>query len=272
MSDKNQAVYASAGIVHYYAQLSQLQPAESSILDQLKDSLPAMKMLDIGIGGGRTVNHFWPLVGDYTGIDSSPAMVAACRQRFAGSSRPMTLAVMDARDMRQFDDSSFDFILFSFNGIDYVSHGDRLCILQEIHRVGKAGGYLLFSSHNLQRMARDFDYRQHLSCNPLRTYENLAMWGLTRVFNRSISLGDIQAAGHLVLKDESHNFRLQTYYIRPEAQVQQLAFGFHSVDVYPWQQSTKMTVPADAAVRQDAWLYYFCVINDRPKMPHKPGP
>ncbi len=272
MSERNQSVYTSAGIVSYYAQLNQLQPAERAIFDQLKDQLSTMAVLDIGIGGGRTTQHLLPLVGHYTGIDYSLDMIAACQRRFSHPARPIDLAVMDARDMRQFADNSFDFILFSFNGIDYVSHGDRLRILQEIHRVGKPGSRVLFSSHNLQSMARAFDARQHLSLNPLKTYENLAMWGLTRCFNRSVSLRDIQAAGHLVLKDESHNFRLQTYYIRPAEQVAQLAFGFHSIEVYPWQRGTKMTGPADAVAAQAAWLYYFCIVNDQPKTSIAPGP
>ena len=261
MGEKNKAVYGSDRIVDYYGQLSRLQPAEAAILGQLKDRLGTMRMLDIGIGGGRTTQHFLPLVGEYTGIDYAPAMVAACRRRFTQARRRPQLAVVDARDMGQFADNSFDFILFSFNGIDYVSHGDRLRILQEIHRVGKVGSYLLFSSHNLQSMARAFDYRQHLGRNPLKTYENLAMWGLTRWVNRPLSLAQVQSASHLVLRDESHNFRLQTYYIRPATQIEQLAFGFDTVEIYPWTQRTQVKALGDGWLDSDLWLYYFCQLN-----------
>ncbi|WOD38149.1 class I SAM-dependent methyltransferase [Nodosilinea sp. E11] len=261
MIENNRTLYDSDRIVGYYKQLNRLQPAEAAILGQLKDRLPTMRMLDIGIGGGRTTQHFLPLVGEYTGIDYAPGMIAACQQRFAHAPQRAQLAVVDARDMGQFANDSFDFILFSFNGIDYVSHGDRLRILQELHRVGKAGSYVLFSSHNLQSMARAFDYRQHLGRNPLKTYENLAMWGITRFFNRSLSLRAVQSAGYLVLRDESHNFRLQTYYIRPETQVEQLAFGFDTIEIYPWTQRTKVKDLSDGWLESDLWLYYFCRIS-----------
>jgi ubiquinone/menaquinone biosynthesis C-methylase UbiE len=261
MSQQNQMVYASVSLVSYYSQLNQLQPAEAAILDHLRDRLPTMKMLDIGIGGGRTTQHFLPLVGHYTGIDYATEMIAVCRRRFAASSQPANLAVMDARDLRQFDDNSFDFILFSFNGIDYVSHRDRLRILKEIHRVGKPGCVVLFSSHNLQSMARLFDYRQHLSRNPLKTYADLAMWGLTRLLNPAITLDLINAAPHLVLKDESHNFRLQTYYIRPAEQVKQLEFGFNTIEIYPWTQRVKLAPLSEAYLEPDLWLYYFCLVT-----------
>jgi ubiquinone/menaquinone biosynthesis C-methylase UbiE len=261
MSAKNQSVYTRAGIVNYYAQLNQLQPAEKAILTQLKDRLPTLKMLDIGIGGGRTTHHFQPLVKDYTGIDYAPEMIGACQQRFAQTQRSMALAVVDARDMHQFEDDSFDFVLFSFNGIDYVSHADRLKILQEIHRVGKPGGYFLFSSHNLQAMARGFDYRQQITRNPLKTYVNVVMWALLRLFNAAISQKQINSADYLILKDESHNFRLQTYYIRPEAQTKQLEFGFKHIEMYPWRQDQAVTMD-DSSIESNLWLYYFCRIKD----------
>lgn len=51
---------------------------------------------------------------------------------------------MDARDLSTFSDQSFDLVWFSFNGIDYVNHIDRLTILQEIYRVTKPGAILYF--------------------------------------------------------------------------------------------------------------------------------
>ncbi|ELP52058.1 methyltransferase type 11 domain protein [Microcystis aeruginosa TAIHU98] len=63
----------------------------------------------------------------------------------------------DARNLEQFADNYFDFILFSFNDIDYISHADRFLVLEEISRIGKAGGYFCFSSHNLQGIIPEFD-------------------------------------------------------------------------------------------------------------------
>ena len=261
MIDKNKEAYTTSSIVRHYRQLSMLQPAEKAILDLFQGRLSTMKMLDIGIGGGRTTHHFSQLAGEYTGIDYSAEMIAACQQRFSGSPLRMSLEVGDARSMNQFADNSFDFILFSFNGIDCVSHSDRLQILQEICRVGKPGCYFFFSSHNLQGIAREFNCKTQISLNPLKTYVNLVMLGLLRLFNSSITRDRLKTANHLIIKDESHNFRLQTYYIRPQEQIKQLASNFDRIEVYSWKTGLKILDGKDLSVNSDMWLYYLCVVN-----------
>lgn len=217
-------------------------------------------MLDIGVGGGRTTHHFAPLVRDYTGIDYSAEMVAACQQRFSPSPYSMTLEVGDARNMKQFADNTFDFVLFSFNGIDYVSHGDRLQILREIHRVGKPGGYFFFSSHNLQGIAQEFGYRTKIRLNPFKSYVNLVMLALLKLFNPAISRDRLETADYLIIKDEPHNFRLLNYYIRPTAQINQLALNFNSIEVYSWQSGRRLDIN-ELSTNTDMWLYYLCVFN-----------
>ncbi len=261
MIDRNQETYQTSSLVWYYTQLNKLQPAEQAILELLRDRLPTMKMLDIGIGGGRTTQHFSSLAGEYIGIDYSAKMIAACQQRFAKSPRSINLQVVDARDLRQFADNSFDFILFSFNGIDYVSGVDRLKILSEVARVGKSGCYFYFSSHNLQGIAAEFNWRTKLSLNPLKTYVNLVMLGLLNIFNLEITHKQLETADYLIIKDESHNFRLQTYYIRPQAQIQQLQSSFDEIKIYSWQTGLEIINPQELSTNTDMWLYYLCTIK-----------
>ncbi len=250
---ENQRTYATRRIVRHYAALRELQPAEQTIFNLLRDRLPKMQMLDIGVGGGRTTLHFAPAVASYIGIDSSAKMIAACRQRFADQ----VFECGDARAMPQFADNSFDFVLFSFNGLDYMPHADRLRVLQEVRRICRPGGYFCFSSHNLQAMEQMFCWKNQLSRNPLTTYSNLVMLLLLRGLNRSISPRRLKAADHAVIRDESHNFRLQTYYVRPQVQIQQLA-AFQTSWIYSWQSGLEITDSADAS--PDLWLYYLCTI------------
>ena len=82
MVDHNHQVYIAPKIVQHYSQLSQLQPAEQTILDLFHNEWSSIKMLDIGVGGGRTTKHFSRVVQEYIGIDYSEEMIAACQNVF----------------------------------------------------------------------------------------------------------------------------------------------------------------------------------------------
>lgn len=261
LNDKNKMTYAASKVVQHYLQLKQLQPAEQTILDLLREQWSEMKMLDIGVGGGRTTRHFAQLVVEYVGIDYSADMIAACQKRFITSSPAAVFKLCDARDMSQFEDNSFDFILFSFNGIDSISHAERLQVFQEVSRVGKTGAYFFFSSHNLQGIARELNWRNQVSLNPITSYVNLVMWALLRLYNRSISLSQLKTAAHLIVKDESHNFRLNQYYVRPQEQLNQLAADFNQIRVYSWKSGLEISGAEELDANVDLWLYYLCVLK-----------
>ncbi|MEP0890147.1 class I SAM-dependent methyltransferase [Leptolyngbya sp. NM3-A1] len=244
----------------YYAQLRQLQPAEATILRRFKPEWPQIKLLDIGVGGGRTTQHFAPLVSEYVGIDYSADMIAACKRRFPSTSQ-MHFQVCDVRDLSQFADNTFDFILFSFNGIDYISHEERLKALQEISRVGKSGGYFFFSTHSLQGMIREFKLQNKFSFNPLKTYVNLVMLAILRLANRSLTLAQLQQLDHAIIKDESHNFRLKTYYINPADQLKQLAENFYDIQIYSWSTGLEIKNQLELDANVEMWLYYLCTIK-----------
>lgn len=259
MTDPNYQAYIAREIVHHYSQLRQLQPAEQTILNLFRNQWSNMKMLDIGVGGGRTTQYFSRIVQEYKGIDYSEEMIAACQQRFRSQSQ--MFEVVDARDMSQFPDNSFDFILFSFNGIDVVSHRDRLQVLREISRIGKSGGYFFFSSHNLQGLEREFNWKTHVSLNPFKTYVNMIMFTLLRFFNHSISLHQIKSSDYAIVQDESHNFRLKQYYVRPQEQLNQLQANFDNIRMFSWQSGLELITQQDLSANTDMWLYYLCQIK-----------
>jgi ubiquinone/menaquinone biosynthesis C-methylase UbiE len=261
MFEHNYQVYVARGIVQHYRQLRQLQPAEQTILDLLQNEWSSMKMLDIGVGGGRTTQHFSRVVEEYVGIDYAEEMIAACQKRFPPSSQSRVFEVVDARDLRQFQDNSFDFILFSFNGIDALPHLDRLQVFQEVRRVGRPGGYFFFSSHNLQGLEREFNWQNQISLNPLKTYVNLIMFALLRFFNRSFSPQQIKYSDHEIIRDESHNFRLKQYYIRPQEQLNQLKADFDNIKIYSWKSGLEITTQQELSMNADMWLYYLCRIK-----------
>jgi SAM-dependent methyltransferase len=145
--------------VRIYAGWGDLLAPEQVVLEKFRARLGAMTMLDVGVGGGRTACHFAPLVREYVGIDFDPGMIEACLRRFPDRPPHVRFMVGDARNLEAFGDESFDFVLFSYNGLDYLVHDDRLCALRQIARVTRAGGYFLFSTHNLRSIGSLFSIR-----------------------------------------------------------------------------------------------------------------
>lgn len=142
-----QKAWRNKKIVENYATLKWINEPEKYILGMVNP--PNWKMLDIGVGTGRTTKHFRYKVSNYIGIDNSPEMIFEAKKMFPDEE----YCVMDARDLH-FQDELFDFVLFSFNGIDYIPFKDREKCLIEIQRVMKPNGLLAFSSHDIEWLKR----------------------------------------------------------------------------------------------------------------------
>src|SRR3989344_4525221 len=145
----NKEAYSTVTAAENFARDNRLQEPEKTILKILKDRLKDSSMLDIGVGAGRTLPYVAALVREYVGIDYSLSMIEACRNNFPDPPPHVSFKICDAADMRMFQDDSFDFILFSYNGIDVLSHEKRMQVFSEVRRVGRPGAAFAFSSHNL---------------------------------------------------------------------------------------------------------------------------
>ena len=69
----NKTTYNSRDIVDIYGSCmgNRLTKPEETILGIIRDRLPEMRMLDIGVGCGRTSIYFMDQVREYIGIDYS---------------------------------------------------------------------------------------------------------------------------------------------------------------------------------------------------------
>ncbi len=108
-------------------------------------------VLDLGVGGGRTTGLLAGRARSYVGVDASLQMLDRARRRFPG----VDLREGDAADLRGHPDAAYDLVVFSFNGLDALDHGERGAALAAMARVTRPGGRVLFSSLNLDGVSFD---------------------------------------------------------------------------------------------------------------------
>ncbi|MBA4317076.1 MAG: hypothetical protein C0412_01615 [Flavobacterium sp.] len=240
----NQEIYNKPDVVRIYTEQTGLDDVENFFLTHYVK--PGSDILDIGVGGGRTTSAFSSDANSYVGIDYSEEMVKACLNRFPDKK----FLTLDASSMKIFNDESFDIVIFSFNGIDYLPDwNSRIECINEIKRVLRPGGHFFFSSHN----------SRGILFPPNFTVEG---WGAKfREFIKSIyktirfaSKYLCQAAfyvGHGFIKDPTHG-GLWTHVSLPKFVVQDLTnCGFKVLcvkgkTVKPW------------LTMGNPWYYYIC--------------
>jgi SAM-dependent methyltransferase len=182
--------------------------------------------------------------------------------------------------MDMFPDGTFDFVLFSYNGLDYLSPQDRLMALAEIKRVGKKGAYFLFSSHNLNIVDRIFndrliEFQSRRSRNPRKLVGSLAsLWRLAVLYVLNGNPRALKARDFAVINDGMGRYHTRiswlllslmrhmgyNYFIKPHAQVRQLrSLGFHHIQVFA-DDGREIADEAELAALPDAWVHYSCRI------------
>lgn len=256
---ENHSFYNSPEIVAGYALETHLQAPEETILSEIIGKLGQLHVLDIGIGGGRTTLHLAGRCKTYTGVDINPNMVAACRQRFSSWPCSLTFNIADARTLESLADEAFDFVLFSFNGIDYVNHQDRMLALASIYRVLRPGGYFVFSSHSTNCIPELLSLRTHLSRNPINAARGLVQWlKLNFIYNKRSTLKQANKSAKIMLNDGAFNFGLQTYYVSLQEQIRQLDGMFSINNIYSLTSGRPFATIESAEISTDPWLYYLC--------------
>jgi SAM-dependent methyltransferase len=247
-------LYEPAEIVEYYVRKTDLYKPETAILERLRPELGALRMLDIGVGGGRTTRHFAPLVKDYVGVDIEPGMLEACRKGFGEEPGKRTFRLADVKDRSIFPDGAFDLVLFSMNGIDHGTQEVRRKALLEIRRVGRPKGWFCFSAHNLNYLPKLLRFRPEW--RPRRLWAELGRQRRLRRLNPSPA--SLKGQDHAMICDGDHDYRFFVYYVRPRAQLAELAsLGFTDVEVY-LRDGHRATVEEAAADEESRWIYYLC--------------
>jgi ubiquinone/menaquinone biosynthesis C-methylase UbiE len=236
----NHRTYSGRKAVAEYVRNSRLFPAERVILDRLLPEIEGKRLLDIGVGGGRMTPALLEISRDYSAIDYSPGMVEATRKKFGLES----VWRCDARDMSRFGDSSFDFVLFAWNGIDYVPYQDRPLVIGEVARVLRPGGIFMFASHN--RGWRDIGKLPWQRHTVSFTQSEVREWIKALLYLRRhlwLRRYEVYTDEYAIVNDNTTSYSLLTCYVTISSQIRELVrFGFGEVQVHEgWGKVT--TVP-----------------------------
>lgn len=236
----------SQSVAEYSAIVNEgLNDQEKACLASVDSLVRNKRILDLGIGAGRTVAPLRELSQDYTGVDYMAEMVAHCQQQFAG----VRFAQVDARAMHAFADGSFDLAFFSCNGISMVDHPGRLAILAEVRRVLSPGGIFIFSTCNRQSWQYsakfrlpDFQPTWHPVKAAARAARFMAQTGFRAMNRLKLLRHEVRCAEYAVINDVCHHYQTMLYFIDPEQQVKQLRSAQFAGDIRMFDLSGK---PAD---------------------------
>ena len=227
-----------------------LQTTEVIILVKYRDSFWDKRVLDVGCGAGRTTLFLKNFTAHYTGIDYSSAMIELCRNKFRG----MRFVLCDVRDMAASITGEFDFVLFSYNGLDSMGHEDRLRGLQQIEQVLSSDGIFVFSSHNRRYRKTNFSPRLRFCGDPLRQAKHISDFVISRYNHAKNKKHEIFHADYSILNGVSYNFGVMTYHIDKSRQVSQLKqAGLQVVEMYD-EDGTVLSPESDDS--HSAWIYY----------------
>ena len=214
---RNRSIYSTRAAVKVYAAMPEITPAERMIFDRERRRIETGPVLDIGIGAGRTTAVLAPLSSRYVGTDYSPAMVMHCRRHFRDEPR-ISFILSDAASMPMLESGVFQFVLFSFNGLDSVGHDHRLRVLREVRRLLADDGRFAFSAHNRSYAGTERVPRLR---RPLRL-RGLARTGLEMANHLRARRRAFACDEYELINDPPHLFSLVTYYIDRRAQIAQL--------------------------------------------------
>lgn len=250
-SDPNLKLYTSEAIADYYTQQEELFPAERAILARVVSQCSGRPILDVGVGAGRTTPHLLRLSTDYLGIDYSAEMIEQCRRRFSS----VHFEHADARKLDNYPKGQFAFILFSLNGMDYVSQEDRLTILEQLQRLLAVDGLFAFSTHNrLYRPVSPFNPRRFLTTNPLKCIWRAGLYFVGIAHYLRLRHFAYEGLDHALRIDTAFNYSLVTYNICAPDQLHQLqTAGFELLALFNTDGEQIEVTSRDTS----PWLYYL---------------
>jgi ubiquinone/menaquinone biosynthesis C-methylase UbiE len=233
----NRLVFSSQNALEEYDKIG-LWSVENAIIDAYFTNKNS-KILDIGCGLGRTTQPLYEKGFQVTGIDTSQPMIKKAKIKYPD----IDFRVGDACDLN-FTDEAFNYVLFSFNGIDDIHPKEkRIRALREINRVLKVKGLFVFSAHNSWSKESWSTLRSMLISKNLTSWSDLLKYLLRPYYKW----------------DPTDSGKVFSYYTNPLNQKKQLnSAGFQCIKIVGSRRKN---------IYIDSWPYY--VAQKRKTIPAK---
>jgi SAM-dependent methyltransferase len=226
--ERNKAVYHARGVSRSYT-ASSLDRVESIVLLHYQPAIADKSVLDLGVGAGRTIDFLRPLARRYVCLDYSPEMVDVVHDSWPD----VEVRLADMRDLSDWSNGAFDFVLATKNLLDTVSHEDRLTTLREVRRALSPGGLFVFSSHNRRYELAGRGPRLNYSRNPVTQLALLARYVVQIKNHWSVDRQRRVEQDYALLDDSGHDYACLHYYVDRPTQRRQLEDArFELVDVF----------------------------------------
>jgi SAM-dependent methyltransferase len=260
MDEVNRATWRDKSNVHWFAKLEGWTDAgERAAVEHVALEVHDQPILDLGVGAGRTVPLLQDLSSDYTGIDYTPEMVAACQRKYPG----MRVLLGDARDLSVFGPETFKLVVFSFNGIDAVNPEDRGLVLREVYRVLRNGGIFLFSAHN--QRGPGHGEQMTLGVDAARNPAKLFVRAVRALKNAPEALRNYQRYsrlneehdGYSIMNAAAHRHGLLLHYVTLEKQCEELSNAGFLPNPAIYENVHGWRVESGDDTSQAWWLHYI---------------
>lgn len=248
----NAAIYDSPERADWYARLP-LSPAETAVCERYREAFAGKRVLDLGVGSGRTTQALAPLAASYLGIDLSAHMIEHARRAYPNAS----FTQMDVRDIARFGRGQFDCVFGSCAIISAFTHEERLRILDAVRHLLSPGGYFIFTAHNRKWRNAGAMPLNRRSWRPWQLMRALHPMSWVHYFEvRPLRREETDYA---ILNDDAHLWRGIFYYIDRDAQKRQLAAaGFELLEVIG---DDGVTLPEGADTARSGLLQYVCRVG-----------
>jgi SAM-dependent methyltransferase len=215
--DHNAKIFFEPKLAHWYA-AEPLSAAEAVTLIRQRQAFAGKRVLDIGVGSGRTTRYILPLASSYMGVDLSPAMLARCRLDWPRAE----IVELDIRDLANLSPRRFDFIVASNAIFDVLTHETRLEALADCAALLAPQGLLYFSGHNRNYVKAGLPPAPDFSGSPMRWPINLARF-LPDSFNHiRMKKYEHHETDYALLNDVAHGWQGVFYYTDRATQTRQI--------------------------------------------------